>query len=180
MYIKTVTPVNIQEGIWNEDTCVRRTGGYTVDKSNLPSDLKYIAKGTCIAYDKTSAKAIVVKTAKVYEAAEAKTDVKIEKGHILVVGDVLDGQEITKIDTTDTNFDVITLKAAITANVGDVLADGNVSKILGLAYATVNVEDYTHVTPTLQAYEIEEDSLPYPINSSIKTALTVRHAFLNE
>lgn len=49
--------------------------------------------------------------------------------------------------------------------------------VLGLNYATVKIKGNPSCTVTLQAYEIEEDSLPYAINDTIKEALTCRHAF---
>lgn len=179
MFYKDSSAVVVKEGKWDEKSCIRRIGGYDVDKSNLPAGMKWLPKGAVL--ELTSAgKAKMVKSAVVYEAAaKDATSVKVQKGHALIVGDVLAGKAISDIDTSNASFDTLTIAALGAAvKVGDVIVStGTSSVILGLNYATVALDDMPSCTPTLQAYEIEEDTLPYPINASIKEALTVRHAF---
>ena len=46
--------------------------------------------------------------------------------------------------------------------------------ILGFSYDTLDVRDQESsiaATPTLQVMEVEEDSLPYPINDEIKAGI---------
>ncbi len=40
MKYEEMYPSNIQEGAWDEKTCVRLQGGYIVDETALPSTLK--------------------------------------------------------------------------------------------------------------------------------------------
>lgn len=179
MFYKESYPTNIQEGVWDEQTCVRRQSGFNVDQSALPSDLKWLPKGTPLAYNASTEKVQVCKTAKVYENAAAQaTSLKVEKGHLFKVGDKISGSAISAINTSNKDYDLLTI-AALTAKAdkGAVLDDGNSSKVIGLNYATIALDGMQSCTPTLQAYEIEEDTLPYPINAAIKNALTSRHAF---
>jgi hypothetical protein len=107
-----------------------------------------------------------VKTAKVYEAAaEGATTLKIYANDLIAVGDVIGGAEISAISTEDgvSTLTVSALEAALAKDA--VIADENASGIiLGLAYETTDLRDndYPQVTPTLQAFEIEEDTLPFP------------------
>lgn len=177
MFYNSTKATVAKEGVWNEQTCIRRTGGFDIDKTNLPEGTKYLPKGAVLAL--VNNKAVAVKTAKVYEnAAKAATSVKVEKEHILKVGDVLgDSAAIAAITIGDT-IDTLTLgEGGLSADVkaGDVITDANVAKIIGLNYATIKLDDMPSCTPTIQAYEIEEDTLPYPVNDAIKTALTSRH-----
>lgn len=179
MFYKEKYPTNIQEGVWDAETCVRRQGGFVVDESTLPSDIKWLPKGAPLAYNSSTQKVVVCKTAKVYEAAAAQaTSLKVEKGHLFKVGDKIGGSAISAINTTNKDFDTLTIAAiSAKADKGAVLDDGNASKVVGLNYATIPLDGQQSCTPTLQAYEIEEDTLPYPLNAAIKTALSCRHAF---
>lgn len=176
MEYKEIYPTSIQEGVWNEKTCIRRTAGFDIDKTNLPADMKYLPKGAVLALDATSLKVVLVKSAKATAQAESSaTSLKVAKGHALVVGDVIAGSTISQI-TVGTEFDTLTV-SALSAGVaaGEVVADANGEKAIGLNYATVKLDSNPSCTPTIQAYEIEEDTLPYPVNEEIKTALTSRH-----
>ena len=168
----------IQEGVWDEKSCVRRQGGYDIDKANLPADLMYLPKGAVMAFNAENGKVKVVKTAKVYEKATTGTSLKVGKDNIVVAGDKLGNLTVSAVDRTNAAYDVLTVSTiSETLNVGDVLADANAEKAIGLNYATVKIDSNPSCTPTVQAYEIEEDKLPYPVNAAIKEALTVRHAF---
>lgn len=175
MEYKVINPTTIQEGVWNEKTCVRRQAGFDIDKTNLPADMKYLPKGAVLALG-SGLKVVLVKTAKVNaDAAQSATTLKVEKGHALVVGDTIAGSAISKI-VAGTEFDTLTIAALGTAvKTGDVVADANATKAIGLNYATVKLDDMPSCTVTVQAYEIEEDTLPYPVNNDIKEALTSRH-----
>lgn len=176
MEYKEIYPTSIQEGVWNEKTCIRRTAGFDIDKANLPADMKYLPKGAVLALDATGLKVVLVKTAKATtEAASGATTLNVAKGHALVVGDVIAGSAISEI-VAGTEFDTLTVAAlSETVAAGAVVADANGEKAIGLNYATVKIDSNPSCTPTIQAYEIEEDTLPYPVNDVIKTALTSRH-----
>lgn len=179
MFYKQTNPTLEKEGVWDEKSCVRRIGGYDLDKSNLPTDLKYILKGAALAFDKATGNVKLVKTAKVYaQASTSDTSIKIEKGGAVKVGDKLNGSTVTAIDKASADYDLLTVDTiAETLKVGDVITDGNEANVIGLNYYSKKIEDFTSVTVTLQAYEIQEETLPYPVNDAIKTALTVRHAW---
>ena len=176
MEYRQINPTSLKEGIWNEKTCVRRTAGFDIDKSNLPAEMKYLPKGAVLALDANGLKVVLVKTAKATaEAASGATSLKVAKGHALVVGDVIAGSTISKI-AVGAEFDTLTVSAlGATVAANEVVADANGKNAIGLNYATVKLDECPSCTPTIQAYEIEEDSLPYPVNEVIKVALTSRH-----
>lgn len=179
MYYNDKSAEVVKEGKWDEKSCVRRIGGYDIDKSSLPASMKYLPKGAVMALVSATGKAKLVKTAIVYETAEsAATSVKVAKGHALVVGDTIANKAISAIEE-GADFDTLTVAALSAKLTKDTVVTNyaNNDVILGLNYATVKIDDYPSCTPTLQAYEIEEDTLPFPITSAIKEALTVRHAF---
>lgn len=182
MYYKNSASEKIQEGLWWEESCVRRQGGYDLDKTNLPSTLRYFPKGAVLAFVSSSGKAKLVKTFKVYEnAAQNATTLKVEDPYKLAAAnDVIAGKTVSAVSWADgvATLTIAALAGALTK--GDVVADAQASgTLLGLNYATVDLRDndYPSVTPTLQAYEIEEDTLPFPVNSTIKTGLGDRHQF---
>lgn len=178
MYYKTTPPSDIQEGKWDEKSCVRRQSGFVIDETGLPATLKWLPKGAPLALA-ADGKVAVCKTAKVYEAAaKSATEIKVAKGHLFATGDSIGGSAISAIDTSAADYDKLTVAAlSAKAEAGSVLDDGNAAKVIGLNYATVELDGQQGCTPTLQAYEIEEDTLPYPLSDAIKTALTSRHAF---
>lgn len=181
MFMRKGQPASIKEGLWWEEHCIRRQGGYDLDISNLPAAFRWLPKGAVLAFNAENGKAIVVKTAKVYEAALAgATSLKIEANDLIAVGDVIGGAEISAISTEDgvSTLTVSALEEALAK--GAVIADDNANGIiLGLAYETTDLmdNDYPQVTPTLQAFEIEEDTLPFPINDDIKKGLGALHQF---
>lgn len=178
MFYKESTPTNIQEGRWDEKTCVRRQAGYMVDETAIPSGTKWLPKGAPMTL-LTSGKVAVCKTATVYEnAAASATSLKVEKGHLFAVGDKVAGATISAVNTSANDYDVLTISTlAAKADKGTIVDDGNAANVIGLNYATIALDGQQSCTPTIQAYEIEEDSLPYPLTAGIKEALTSRHAF---
>ncbi len=178
MFYKEKSPVNIQEGVWDEKSCVRRQSGYVIDETGLPKGKEWLEKGTPLAI-KDDGKVKVCKTAKVYEtAAKSATELKVYKGHLFAVNDKIAGSTISAIDSSNNDFDKLSVSAlAEKADKDAVLDDGDAANVIGLNYATVHLDGMQSCTPTLQAYEIEEETLPYPISNAIKAALTSRHAF---
>lgn len=176
MFFHKSTANHIKEAMWWEEHCIRRQGGYDLDKSNLPSTFRWLAKGTVLKFDATTGKAVVVKSAKVVEdAAKGSTVIKVEHTGLLAVGDTLGGNAITAI-ATDGNTDTLTVAATTAAlKNGDVISDYDPKKdtLLGLAYETNDLRDNDNpfVTPTLEAVEIEKDSLPIPVNDDIIAGL---------
>lgn len=176
MYLKKTVPTDIKEGSWWEEQCIVRQGGYDLDQSNLPPDLKWLPKGTVVKLG-TGGKAIAVKTAKVTEKATSSTKtVKLAPGSLFKEGDTIGGKKIASIAKTAT-LDTVTLSAALDAdiNANDVVTDYNKESdiLLGFTYATKELDKDAsqQVEPTLRVMEVEEASLPYPINADIKDGL---------
>ena len=167
---------DIKEALWLEEQCLRRQGGYDLDRSNLPATLKFVAKGTVLRLV-TGGKAQVVKTAKVTEkASKSATTLKIASGSLFKVGDKIAGATISAIASSD-GVDTLTVSAldnAVEQNA--IVSDYDKTKdvLLGFSYDTLDVRDQESsiaATPTLQVMEVEEDSLPYPINEDIKLGI---------
>ena len=180
MFLHKTTPTDIKEGLWWEEHCVRRQGGYDLDTTNLPTGFRWLPKGAVLAFKASNGKVELVKTAVVTaNAAINATSLTIVDNGLWKVGDTIAGSEISAISTSDgvATLTVAALTAAVSKD--DVVADANVSNVIGLAYETTDLQDndYPQVSVTLQAYEIEEDTLPYPVNSAIKSALGALHQF---
>lgn len=177
-FLHKTKPEDIQEAVWLEEQCLRRQGGYMLDRTNLPSSLKWLPKGATLKLSSDGkGNAIVVKTAKVAEKAEKQaTTLKIASGSLFKVGDKIAGATISAIASAD-GVDTLTVSAlANEAAKGAVVSDFDKTKdtVLGFSYDTLDLRDPESeipCTPTLQVMEVEEDSLPYPINDDIKTAL---------
>lgn len=169
-------PEDIKEALWLEEQCLRRQGGYDLDRTNLPATLKWVAKGTVLRLV-TGGKAQVVKTAKVTERAEkSATTLKIASGSLFKVGDKIAGATISAIASSD-GVDTLTVSALDNAvAVNAIVSDYDKTKdvLLGFSYDTLDIRDQESsiaATPTLQVMEVEEDSLPYPINEDIKLGI---------
>lgn len=169
-------PEDIKEALWLEEQCLRRQGGYDLDRTNLPATLKFVAKGTILRFV-TGGKAQVVKTAKAVEKADkAATTLKVASGSLFQIGDKIAGATISAIASND-GVDTLTvspLDNAVAANA--IVSDYDKTKdvLLGFSYDTLDIRDADTsiaATPTLQVMEVEEDSLPYPINDEIKAGI---------
>lgn len=175
-FMHRTKPEDIKEALWLEEQCLRRQGGYDLDRTNLPTTLKWIGKGTVLRLV-TGGKAQVVKTAKAVEKADkAATTLKIASGSLFQVGDKIAGATIAAISSSD-GVDTLTVSALDNAVAKDaIVSDYDKTKdvLLGFSYDTLDVRDQEAsiaATPTLQVMEVEEDSLPYPINEDIKLGI---------
>ena len=175
-FMHRTKPEDIKEALWLEEQCLRRQGGYDLDRTNLPATLKFVAKGTILRFV-TGGKAQVVKTAKAVEKADkAATTLKVASGSLFQVGDKIAGATISAIASND-GVDTLTVSAldnAVAANA--IVSDYDKTKdvLLGFSYDTLDIRDADAsiaATPTLQVMEVEEDSLPYPINDEIKAGI---------
>ena len=175
-FMKKTKPTDIKEAVWWEEYCIRRQGGYDLDQSNLPRELKWLPKGTVLKLSATGGNAVAVKTATVTEkAAQGATTLKIATGSLVQVGDTIGGAKVTAITTGDT-YDTLTVDAladAIEAKVVISDYDAENDTLLGFSYDTLDLDSEASIpaTPTLQVMEVDEETLPYPINADIKTGL---------
>lgn len=120
-------------------------GGFTLDTTGLTAGA-IVPAGTVMGADAATRKAKVIKTAKV-QANASNTDVaiKVEKGHLFVVGDYLaavvggKAYAITAIDTTNAAYDVLTVGTtlAVALSVGDALFESSATGATAAVYATV-------------------------------------------
>jgi hypothetical protein len=175
-FMHRTKPEDIKEALWLEEQCLRRQGGYDLDRTNLPATLKFVAKGTILRFV-TGGKAQVVKTAKAVEKADkAATTLKVASGSLFQIGDKIAGATISAI-ASNAGVDTLTvspLDNAVAANA--IVSDYDKTKdvLLGFSYDTLDIRDSDSsiaATPTLQVMEVEEDSLPYPINDEIKAGI---------
>lgn len=175
MFLRKTSPTHINEAVWWEEQCVRRQGGYDLDQTNIPATLKYLPKGTVLKLG-TDGKAVAVKTAIVTEKAKNQAvTLKIKSGSLYQVNDTIAGKKITAI-TTDGTVDTLTIEALaadIEANTVVTDYDKDKDTLLGLSYDTRDLDKdaAVFVEPTLQVMEVEEATLPYPINADIKAGL---------
>ena len=175
-FMKKTKPTDIKEAVWWEEYCIRRQGGYDLDQSNLPRELKWLPKGTVLKLSATGGNAVAVKTATVTEkAAQGATTLKIATGSLVQVGDTIGGAKVTAITTGDT-YDTLTVDAladAIEAKAVISDYDAENDTLLGFSYDTLDLDSEASIpaTPTLQVMEVDEETLPYPINADIKTGL---------
>ena len=181
MEIGTKTFDSQQGAMWDVKSCVRSIAGLNFDKTCLPDGVEFLPKGVVLASKLTAAGyvAVLAKTAVAVVSSEAgTTTLNVAKGHALKVGDVIANSTISSIDTSNAEYDALTVTALAKAvTKGAVLNDNNVDNILGLNYARTKMDAYPSVTYTVQAYEIDESTLPFPINDTIKEKLTSRHHF---
>lgn len=191
MYFEEKTPTAIKEGVWNEKTCIRRTAGWNIYTGNLGS-MEWLPKGSLMAVMAVNnlLQAVLVKSGIVHESLISGTSLKVKKGHNFIAGDKIAGlNTITAITPgSDSDpYDTFTITSA-SFTAGDVILSlpvnsdnpevfDNVLKI-GLNYAPVRIKGAPTCVITLQAYEIKEATLPWPINAAIKKALTSRHDFI--
>lgn len=186
-------PVN--KVLWPEESVYKATGGFTLDKDNLPAGIDFLPKGSLIAADFATRKAVVVKTAVVHEDAGASaTEIKVGKSHLLKVGDVVakakggTSYAITAIDTSSDAYDVITVGTTLGAlAAGDVLfesaeagatAGAEVNVANGILIHDAYLEEQTTLNIGLQIYEIQEANLPFGVTSYNKESLTSRFHFV--
>jgi hypothetical protein len=183
MDYKITAPDAPQKVLWREDTCVRYSGGFNLDTSNLPAGTKELPKGTLLSLDIPNRTAKAIKGAvTVATVAASATSIQVAKGHLLMVGDTVgvgaNTAAVPTIDTSNADYDTVTLAAAIGAlAVGDAIAGTETPH--GFNYAPKPIEQFTSVTCTIQAYEIQGKNLPYGITEAQKEALTARHHFIN-
>lgn len=96
-------------------------GGFILDSSNVPAG-KTIPAGSVLNFDESTRVAKVLKTATVHAtAASNATEYQVKKNHIFAVGDHVGkavggaAYTITAIDTTNANYDVVTVGTTLGA-----------------------------------------------------------------
>lgn len=178
----------VEKELYNVKSGYRLAGGFNIDDSDI-DDGQYIPVLAPLAVDFKTRKAKVSKSVKAVEAINATT-LKVQKGSFAKVsmhlGNGDNGATITAIDTTNANYDTLTLSATIAdVKAGDVLfeAKTNTGKVVKnpanfLNYARVKKEAGATVTALGQAYEIQTNKLYVPVSDKDKETLGARFMFI--
>lgn len=173
------------------ETAYRISGGFNLEDADIP-DGTVIPQLAPLAVDFATRKATVVKNVKLVAAISATdTDIKVAKGSLIkanaFIGDGSKGAQISSIDTTHSDYDVLTTGAAFGAakKVGDVLFQASAvggttpkASANALNYASVKKEAGATVTALGSIYEIQESKLYLPISAKDKESLTSRFMFV--
>jgi len=177
-------------------------GGVTLQTSDLKSTTEELKAGAIIGEDgSTSGLYHLIKTAEVHADVTEGNDIQVEKGHEFKVGDFISNgnasSEITAIDTSNSDYDVITVTNGFACNDGDILylstSEGNDAADVAMKYTpsaitkdTVAVITYsasgkrTETNVNVAAVvrgTVNESLLPFKVHSNMKTALTDRIRF---
>lgn len=178
----------VEKELYNVKSGYRLAGGFNINDSDI-DDGQYIPVLAPLAVDFKTRTAKVSKSVKAVEAINATT-LKVQKGSFTKVnmhlGDGTNGATITAIDTTNANYDTLTLSATIDGvKAGDVLfeAKTNAGKLVKnpanfLNYARVKKEAGATVTALGQAYEIQTNKLYVPVSDKDKETLGARFMFI--
>lgn len=166
------------------ETIYRMIGGFNLVTGNLEKG-SFIPPMAPLAVDFAARTATPVKNIKVVEdAATSATELKIAKGSQayvgMIVGTGTKGATIASIVKSSTDYDVITLGAAL----GEAVSSGAIlfeassaagtavkNKANFLNYTFTKVEDGATVTAVGKAFEIRESKLIAPISNKDKEAL---------
>lgn len=189
-----LTPDYKPEEFYRVETGVRKSGPWKLVTTNLVAG-SILPVFTPVEADFKKRTIVPVRNVKVVEAytnGETATTIKIAKGSLAYVGMFLGsgkkGAEVSAIDTTNKDYDVLTIKAAFGEDIAkdavifETTAVGGTKKkntANFVMYDPKKVENDGPVLCTLlmQAYEVKEDKLPMPIHENDKKGLTCRFQF---
>ena len=119
-------------------------GGFVLDTTGLTAGL-LVPAGTVMGADATTRLAKVLKVAKVQaNAGNTAVDIRVEKGHLFIVGDYLaavvggKAYAITAIDPAAAAYDVLTVGTtlAVALTAGDALFQSSATGAAAAVYAT--------------------------------------------
>ncbi len=180
----------VVEEICDVQTIHHKRGAYKLNTTGLTVGTT-LPRFTPVYVDSTRLATVVRNVKVVEEAAADATSVKIAKNSLAYVGMILgtgsNGATVSAIDTSNADYDVLTLAAAFGAKVsaGKVLfeasaAGGTTPKKTAnfVIYEQTKVENgIVLVAVIMQAYEIQESKLTLPISEKDKEGLTCRFQF---
>lgn len=182
------------EELYRVETGVRKSGPWKLDITNLVVG-SILPAFTPVKADIQKRTVVPVRNVKVMEAystGEANLSIKIEKGSLayvgMFVGSGKKGAKVVAIDSSNSDYDVLTLEAAFGENIAkdtilfEATAVGGANKkdvANFVLYDERRVDNDGAVLCTLlmQAYEIKESKLHMPIHDLDKTGLTSRFQF---
>ena len=178
----------VEKELYNVKTGYRLAGGFNLEDND-------IAEGTYVpvlAPLSVDFKTRIAKVSKAVKATENidNTTLKIQKGSLVKkgmhIGNGTKGATISAIDTTNANYDTLTLSATIDGvKAGDVLFEAKTvegkevkNPANFLNYAMVKKEAGATVTALGQAYEIQTEKLYAPVSEQDKATLGARFMFI--
>lgn len=170
---------------------VRKSGPWKLDITNLivGSTLPVF---TPVQVDLKKRTLVVVRNVKAIEKYTTGSSMKIAKNSLsyvgMPIGDGVKGAEISAIDKTNKNYDILTLKAAFGATVEkdsvlfeaiavDGLKKKNTANFVLYDPKKVEADGPVLCTLLMQAYEVKEPKLILPIHDLDKKGLTDRFQF---
>lgn len=180
-------PMEVTREMCRVDTIQRLSGGVVFEDADVPAGTS-IMPLTPLAVDLKTRKAKAVKNVRVVEKATS-TKVKVAKYSLAYVGMFLSNGtttvKVNSIDNSNADYDMLTVSASLTAEVGDVLfeaaaSDGKTPKNAAnmLNYAHFKAADKESLTPIYRAFEVCESKLYAPIAEADKATLTDRFFFI--
>lgn len=180
-------PMDVLREVCRFDTVQRLSGGVNFEDENVPAGTQLMPLAP-LHVDLKTRKAVAVKNVKVLEKVTTGTKIKIAKGSLaykgMHLGDGTAGATVSAINTSNANYDELTMSAALAAEADTVLfeasaATGTEPKVTAnfLNYAVTKVEPGATVTPIYQAFEVRESKLYAPISEKDKETLTSRFLF---
>lgn len=180
-YKETAQAGNSYLHMWDVASEKAFDGGFLLTTTSFPAGTEIVPKGTLLRGDLVNRTAVPVKTVVVAAALTAAgTELKIEKGHNLVatdkIGTATASVTVGTIDTSDEDFDVITIVAdALGAlSEGDILQSHDANGVIvpnGLNHRDVEIDDETLCSIVFRADGIVSSRLPQPVSTAIETAL---------
>ncbi len=189
-----LTPDYKPEEFYRVETGVRKSGPWKLDITNLVVD-SILPVFTPVQADLKARTIVPVRNVRVIEAyttGETAKTIKVAKGSLAYVGMFLGsgtkGAKVTAINTTNKDYDVLTLDAAFGEDIAKdtvlfeaTAAGGTKKKNIAnfVMYDAKKVENDGPVLCTLlmQAYEVKEDKLQLPFHEQDKEGLTSRFQF---
>lgn len=193
MKYEVTAPGQVTKEIWQEISVRRLSGGFNILVTAALASFGWLKKGTPIAIDFATRNATPIFTSKLTaNAAADATAFQVAKGSLFSQGDFIGTKTksvtVTTVDKSNPSYDVINTDAAIGALAsGAVLtratATGSTNKlvtgdIVCLNYADVKIDGQVACSGVIQAWEVKQSLLPYPLTDDIKTALTSRFIFM--
>lgn len=189
-----LTPEYKPEEFYRVETGVRKSGPWKLDISNLVvgSTLPVFTPVQADLKKRTIVPVRNVKVVEAYTTGTSATSIKAAKGSLAYVGMFLGngtkGAEVSAIDTSNKDYDVLTIKAAFGENLEKDAVLFEATAVSGtekknvanfVLYDQKKVENDGPVLCTLlmQAYEVKESKLPMPIHEKDKVGLTSRFQF---
>lgn len=182
------------EEFYRVETGVRKSGPWKLDTTNLVvgSTLPVFTPVEADLKKRTIVPVRNVRVVEEYTTGDAALSIKIAKGSLayqgMFIGSGKKGAEVSAIDKSNKDYDVLTIKAAFGENIAkDVIlfestaVGGTVKKNTAnfVFFDEKKVESNGAVLCTLlmQAYEVKESKLVLPIHELDKAGLTSRFQF---